>query len=79
MLQVDSEAWFRPQTMNAGPPARVFHSAAADGSYLYVFGGHAFQKEGKGIHKYNDLWRLNTVHTTTYFYLAAIPFIAARL
>ena len=61
VLQIDSEAWFHPTTTNAGPPPRTFHSAAAVGESMYIFGGHTFQKDVKGLHKYNDLWRLNTV------------------
>lgn len=61
VLQVDSEAWFHPTTTTPGPPPRVFHCAAAQGGHMYIFGGHTFQKDVKGLHKYNDLWRLNTV------------------
>lgn len=61
VLQVDSEAWLHPSTTSLGPPPRVFHCAAAQGGFLYVFGGHTFHKDIKGLHKYNDLWRLNTV------------------
>lgn len=60
VLQVDSEAWFHPTTTNTGPPARTFHCAAAQNEFMYMFGGHTFQKDVKGLHKYSDLWRLNT-------------------
>ena len=61
VLQIDSEAWFHPTTTNAGPPPRTFHCAAALGEHMYIFGGHTFQKDVKGLHKYNELWRLITV------------------
>lgn len=60
VLQIDSQAWFHPTTTNTGPPPRTFHCAAAQGEHMYIFGGHTFQKDVKGLHKYNDLWRLNT-------------------
>ena len=61
MLQTASGAWFHPSTTNARPHARAFHSAVAVGSLFYIFGGHVFLKEIKGLHKFNDLWCLNTV------------------
>ncbi len=43
VLQVEADAWFVPDMHGAVPEARAFHSAAAVGSKVYVFGGHVLQ------------------------------------
>lgn len=49
------------QFYTPGVPLRAFHCAAAIDRSVYVFGGHLFHKEKKGLHKFNDVWRLDTV------------------
>ncbi|KAK9823333.1 hypothetical protein WJX72_001997 [[Myrmecia] bisecta] len=60
VLQVGSDAWFHPELVGKGPAARSFHCGAAIGSRLYLFGGHVWVKEKKGLQKFNDLWCLDT-------------------
>ena len=62
VLQTGTEAWFHPKTDGkAAPLARAFHCGCAIGPRVYVFGGHVWVKEKKGLEKFNDLWCLNTV------------------
>lgn len=44
-----------------GIPTRAFHCAAAIDRSIYVFGGHLYHKEKRGLHKFNDIWCLDTV------------------
>lgn len=60
VYQATSEAWFHPETSGSQPPARAFHCGAAVENRAYVFGGHAWSMEKKAMHKFNDLWCLNT-------------------
>jgi hypothetical protein len=63
VMPCSSNAWSVPrEALNgAHPPARAFHSSAVHGSRLYIFGGHVWVKEKKALHKFNDVWMLNTV------------------
>jgi host cell factor len=62
VLQAASSAWFHPEVPNTKrPPARAFHCAAALGKKVFVFGGHVWVKEMRGLQKFNDLWSLDTV------------------
>ncbi|KAK9813645.1 hypothetical protein WJX73_001345 [Symbiochloris irregularis] len=61
VLQATSEAWFHPDTTSeVQPPARAFHCGAAVENKAYVFGGHAYSREKRGLLKFNDTWCLNT-------------------
>ncbi|KAK9846535.1 hypothetical protein WJX81_006132 [Elliptochloris bilobata] len=63
VLQTATEAWFYPEAPageDAKPPARAFHCGAVLGRKAYVFGGHVWVKEKRGLHKFNDLWALDT-------------------
>ena len=62
VLEMGSGHWLEPTPgSGSGPAARAFHCAAAVGARLYLFGGHVFVKEKKGLHKFDDLWTLDTV------------------
>ena len=61
VFQTESNAWSRPGISSSGPHARAFHCAAAVSTKLFVFGGHVWVKEKKGLQKFNDLWCLNAV------------------
>ncbi len=67
VLQTATEAWFYPEAP-AGPavrpPARAFHCGAVLGRRAYVFGGHVWVKEKRGLQKFNDLWCLDTVRAS---------------
>ena len=45
------------------PPARAFHAGASIGCKLYIFGGHVWVREKKGLLKFGSegLWCLDTV------------------
>ena len=45
------------------PPARAFHAGASIGCKLYIFGGHVWVREKKGLLKFGGegLWCLDTV------------------
>ena len=61
-MEADDAHWFRPSpASNSGPAARAFHAAAALGTTLFAHGGHVYVKEKKGLHKFDDLWALETV------------------
>jgi len=70
VLQTATEAWFYPEAP-AGPavrpPARAFHCGAVLGRRAYVFGGHVWVKEKRGLQKFNDLWCLDTVRAAPGF------------
>ena len=61
VLQPEENAWSRPDMPTAGPHARAFHCAAVISTKVFMFGGHVWVKEKKGLQKFNDLWCLNTV------------------
>ena len=61
-MEAGDAHWFRPSpASNSGPAARAFHAAAALGTTLFAHGGHVYVKEKKGLHKFDDLWALETV------------------
>ena len=61
-MEASDAHWFRPSpASNSGPAARAFHAAAALGTTLFAHGGHVYVKEKKGLHKFDDLWALETV------------------
>lgn len=61
IFQAEGDTWSRPDIPSDGPHARAFHCAAVVSSKVYMFGGHVWVKEKKGLQKFNDLWCLNTV------------------
>jgi Kelch motif len=63
VLELSTETWFRPDPASGSGPTRSFHSAAAVGTRVYVFGGHVYLSERKSLHKFDDLWCLDTVST----------------
>lgn len=61
-MEASDAHWLRPSPASgSGPAARAFHCAAAVGRTLYIHGGHVYVKEKKGLHKFDDLWSLDTV------------------
>ena len=64
IFQAEGNAWSRPDIPAAGPHARAFHCAAVVSTKVFMFGGHVWVKEKKGLQKFNDLWCLNTVSLT---------------
>lgn len=68
VLQAGSAAWFHPEVPKfRRPPARAFHCGAAIGKKVYIFGGHVWLKEMRGLQKFNDLWSLDTVRLVKIF------------
>ena len=66
VLQTATEAWFYPEApadQAVKPPARAFHCGAVLGRTAYVFGGHVWVKDKRGLQKFNDLWALDTVRS----------------
>ena len=62
VLQARTVAWFHPEVPNStSPPARAFHCAAAVGKKVYIFGGHVWVKQMRGLQKFDDFWCLDTV------------------
>ena len=62
VLQARTVAWFHPEVPNsASPPARAFHCGGAIGKRVYIFGGHVWVKQARGLQKFDDLWCLDTV------------------
>lgn len=62
MLEMGTGHWLEPvPASRSGPDARAFHCAATMGARIYLFGGHVYVKEKKGLHKFDDLWTLDTV------------------
>lgn len=62
VMEAGDAHWLRPAPASgSGPAARAFHAAAAIDRTLYVHGGHVYVKEKKGLHKFDDLWALDTV------------------
>lgn len=61
VFQAEGNTWSRPNLPGSGPHARAFHCAAAVSTKVFLFGGHVWVKEKKGLQKFNDLWCLNTV------------------
>ncbi|KAL3155648.1 hypothetical protein ABBQ32_012681 [Trebouxia sp. C0010 RCD-2024] len=60
VFQTEGNTWSRPQMPAEGPQSRAFHCAAAVSTKVFLFGGHLWVKEKKGLQKFNDLWCLNT-------------------
>ncbi len=83
VLQTATEAWFYPEApadQAVKPPARAFHCGAVLGRTAYVFGGHVWVKEKRGLQKFNDLWCLDTVCgvAALLLCLCCCPRLAAR-
>ena len=64
VLQARTVAWFHPEVPNStSPPARAFHCGAAAGKKVYIFGGHVWVKQTRGLQKFDDFWCLDTVRS----------------
>ena len=64
VLQARTVAWFHPEVPNStSPPARAFHCGAAIGKKAYIFGGHVWVKQTRGLQKFDDFWCLDTVRS----------------
>jgi len=77
VFQTEGDAWSRPDIPSAGPHARAFHCATVVSTKVFMFGGHVWVKEKKGLQKFNDLWCLNTVRAfapACYTHPAAVTF-----
>ena len=62
VLEMGSGHWLEPAPASgSGPAARAFHCAAVVGGAMFIYGGHVYVKEKKGLQKFDDLWRLDTV------------------
>ena len=61
VFQTEGNTWSRPHMPAHAPHARAFHCAAAVSTKVFLFGGHLWVMEKKGLQKFNDLWCLNTV------------------
>lgn len=60
VLNTDTLTWSKPQTTGDRPTARSGHTLTAIGKHLYLFGGGVWNEEEGWVHKYNDLYVLNT-------------------
>jgi len=60
VLNTDTLTWSKPQTTGDQPTARSGHTLTAIGKNLYLFGGGVWNEEEGWVHKYNDLYVLNT-------------------
>lgn len=64
VLQARTVAWFHPEVPNStSPPARAFHCGAAIRKKVYIFGGHVWVKQTRGLQKFDDFWCLDTVRS----------------
>jgi hypothetical protein len=62
VLEVGGRHWLSPAPASGtGPASRAFHCATAVGRSLFLFGGHVYVKEKRGLQKFNDMWALDTV------------------
>jgi len=60
VLNTDTLTWSKPKTTGERPTARSGHTLTAIGKNLYLFGGGVWNEEEGWVHKYNDLYVLNT-------------------
>lgn len=61
VLEVGGRHWLSPAPASGtGPASRAFHCATAVGRSLFLFGGHVYVKEKRGLQKFNDMWALDT-------------------
>lgn len=60
MLDTHTMTWSRPKTTGAIPCARSGHTLTAIGKKLYLFGGGVWNEREGWVHKFNDLYVLDT-------------------
>jgi len=60
MLDTLTMTWSRPKTTGAIPCARSGHTLTAIGKKLYLFGGGVWNEREGWVHKFNDLYVLDT-------------------
>jgi len=60
MLDTLTMTWSRPKTTGAIPCARSGHTLTAIGKKLYLFGGGVWNEREGWVHKFNDLYILDT-------------------
>lgn len=60
MLDTVTMTWSRPKTTGTAPCARSGHTLTAIGKKLYLFGGGVWNEREGWIHKFNDLYVLDT-------------------
>jgi len=60
VLDTETMTWSRPPTTGDIPTARSGHTLTAIGKKLYLFGGGVWNETDGWVHKYNDLYILDT-------------------
>lgn len=60
MLDTHTMTWSRPTTTGQAPCARSGHTLTAIGKKLYLFGGGVWNEREGWVHKFNDLYVLDT-------------------
>lgn len=60
MLDTHTMIWSRPKTTGTAPTARSGHTLTAIGKKLYLFGGGVWNERDGWVHKFNDLYILDT-------------------
>jgi len=60
MLDTLTMTWSRPKTTGTAPCARSGHTLTAIGKKLYLFGGGVWNEREGWVHKFNDLYVLDT-------------------
>jgi N-acetylneuraminic acid mutarotase len=60
VLDTRTLTWSRPQTTGTAPCARSGHTLTAIGKKLYLFGGGVWNEREGWVHKFNDLYVLDT-------------------
>jgi N-acetylneuraminic acid mutarotase len=60
VLDTHTMTWTRPKTSGQAPCARSGHTLTAIGKKLYLFGGGVWNEREGWVHKFNDLYILDT-------------------
>jgi len=60
VLDTQTMTWSRPKTTGEAPCARSGHTLTAIGKKLYLFGGGVWNEREGWVHKFNDLYILDT-------------------
>jgi N-acetylneuraminic acid mutarotase len=60
MLDTVTMSWSKPKTSGLAPCARSGHTLTAIGKKLYLFGGGVWNEREGWVHKFNDLYVLDT-------------------
>lgn len=59
-LDTETMTWSKPETTGEKPTARSGHTLTAIGKKLYLFGGGVWNETDGWVHKYNDVYVLDT-------------------